>query len=200
MNKFILDFNKLKELEITPEEYYCLLYIYDSSINRFIYIDDAESLQKKGFIKIIYKEQDETFILREKGKQLVKSFIYQEPMQSHIVKETFSYLDSIKDKDTFEEFIKQYRDIWKGLKIGSQGNAKSCSDKMLKWMKDNPNYSQDDILKAAKSYISTVDDLRFLQRADYFIYKKDKFGESSRLSDFIEEDDVKDAGWSSQLR
>lgn len=197
MNKFILDFDKLNEIGLNINKYIVLLKIYnnlDTSIEEEDYIID---LQSDGYIKYI-KDIDTTLILREKGKQLIKSFIYQEPIKSDIVEKTWSYLESIKDP--FDKFIKEYRDIWKGLKIGSQGNSKSCSEKMLRWMKENPKYSQDDILKAAKSYINSVDDLRFLQRADYFIYKRDKFGESSRLSDFIEEDTVKEGGWSSQLK
>lgn len=197
MNKFILDFDKLKENNILVEEFVILLGLQTKTY--ILYTDNhVEDLQEKGYVKIIDKDDEYNIILREKGKQLVKSFIYQEPVKSDIVEKTWSYLESIKDP--FDKFIKEYRDIWKGLKIGSQGNSKSCSEKMLRWIKENPKYSQDDILKAAKSYINTVDDLRFLQRADYFIYKRDKFGESSRLSDFIEEDSVKEGGWSSQLK
>ena len=54
---------------------------------------------------------------------------------------------------------------------------------------ENPEYTFEEILKAAQLYLDTDGrDTRFLQRADYFIFKQDVHkGESSRLSAFIDE-------------
>ena len=56
-------------------------------------------------------------------------------------------------------------------------------------MSENQEYSFEQILKAADLYLSTEGrDTRFLQRADYFIYKNDiQRNEMSRLSAYIDD-------------
>ena len=66
-------------------------------------------------------------------------------------------------------------------------------------MKNNPDYSKEDIIKAAKIYINSLDNYTFLQQADYFIYKKDAYGESSRLSAFIDDISKPTDDWTSQI-
>lgn len=195
MNKYILDFDKLKKNHLSIGEFKILIDLYEGSNKQTI---ADKYIEHKGFIKIIDKN---TTILREKGKQFIESCIYKEHQEELDIKlQSFADKYLVNKKDNFEDFIKEYRNIWKGLKIGSQGNAKSCSEKMQRWMKENPNYSQDDIIRAANTYINSLDDFKYLQKADYFIYKKDKFGETSRLSDYIDEDEVKESGWSSVLK
>lgn len=95
--------------------------------------------------------------------------------------------------------IDKYRSLWKGLKPGSMGSKQACKNKLIKWMKENPEYSFNDIINAAKTYINSVDNLRYLQNADYFIYKQDKSGiNSSRLSSFIDEEFLDDE-WTTSL-
>ena len=96
--------------------------------------------------------------------------------------------------------IEEFRNKWKGLKPGSMGSLSACKDKMKRWMFENPNYSKDQILKAAEIYIHSLNNYNYLQQADYFIYKKDAHGESSRLSAFIDEiDNVHTEDWTSTL-
>ena len=66
-------------------------------------------------------------------------------------------------------------------------------------MKNNPDYSKEDIIKAAKIYINSLDNYTFLQQADYFIYKKDAYGESSILSAFIDDISKPTDDWTSQI-
>tara|TARA_R110000851_G_scaffold315229_3_gene477586 strand:- start:11109 stop:11324 length:216 start_codon:yes stop_codon:yes gene_type:complete len=56
-------------------------------------------------------------------------------------------------------------------------------------MADNPEVTPDQILAAADLYITTEGrDPRFLQRADYFIYKQDSSkSEASRLSAYVDD-------------
>jgi hypothetical protein len=73
---------------------------------------------------------------------------------------------------------------------------------MIRWIKNNPQYTFEDILKAADLYIESLDgNYKYLQRADYFIYKKEGKEESSRLSAFIEEININivDSDWTSNL-
>ena len=66
-------------------------------------------------------------------------------------------------------------------------------------MSENPNYSKDDILKAARIYIKSLDNYQYLQQADYFIFKKDGKDENSRLSAFIDEHEPNNTDWTVKL-
>lgn len=189
---FILDFNLLAEQNLSIDEYLVLIHlendiIYNNS-NRIL-----DSLQDKSFIKKITNEK---IILREKGKLLLELI-------------TIENIDSVKNKkitkkssrvinQDLEHFVKDYRNLWKGLKPGSMGSEQGCKDKLFRWMQNNPEYSKEDILKAAKIYINSLDNYVYLQQADYFIYKKDLNGESSRLSAFIDEIEKKE-DWTSNI-
>lgn len=88
--------------------------------------------------------------------------------------------------------LHEYRDKWKGLFVGSMGSGSAVRDKIIRWLKENKDYTFDDILKATDYWIhykgKEVDDPAFLGQADYFIYKQQKDGtEISRLSSVIEE-------------
>jgi len=188
---FILDFNILEEYDITVEEFLALIYLNNNGgTTKEILI----SLEEKQLIKL----ENLDFTIREKGKLL---------LELTSTESIGSIKNKIKIKKSsraislgLDDFIKEFRNLWKGLKPGSMGSEKACKDKMYKWMQDNPSYNKEDIIKAAKLYIKSLDDLKFLQQADYFVYKKDAHGESSRLSAFIDEIDNKPVeDWTSKL-
>jgi hypothetical protein len=192
---FILDFNFLEGHELSIEEFLTLLYLHGIGKYTSIYEKCYKSLQERQFIKI---DDEKQLHLRGKAIQLIELV-------------TIDSIGSIKNKTKIkkssraiqlelDDFIKEFRLLWKGLKPGSMGSEKACSDKMYKWMQDNPSYNKEDILKAAKLYIKSLDNLNYLQQADYFIYKKDAHGESSRLSAFIDEIDNKPVDdWTTKL-
>ena len=197
---FILDLNFLKEQNLSVIEFVTLLKLNGSNIDLFliefeseIYI--LEKLQEKQFIKIItYSE----VILREKSKLLLDFLSiesnYSDYKEKKIIKKSNRVIN-----EGFDEFIEEYRNLWKGLKVGSMGSPMACKEKMERWMKENPNYSKEDILKAAKIYINSLNNYQYLQAAHYFIYKKDGKEEDSRLSAFIEEKEVDNTDWTTKL-
>ena len=79
------------------------------------------------------------------------------------------------------------------------GSEASCKMKMYRWMKENPSYTPEQILKAADIYIKSLNNYQYLQRADYFIYKKDGKEESSGLAAYIDEIEVDD-DWTTNLK
>lgn len=80
--------------------------------------------------------------------------------------------------------IQKYRDVFKGYRVGSMGDKKACKSKMDKWLKDNEEYSFEQVIEAAEYYIKSLqNDYKYLQQADYFIMK-DK---QSRLSAIIDD-------------
>lgn len=192
MNKaYILDLNLLNEQNITLKEFICLLSIYNNE-------DDLESkhllsLQDKNYIKILPDEN----VIREKGKLLIE-FLTIDGIGSINNKKTVKKSSRAINND-LENFVDKYRGLWKGLKPGSMGSANGCKEKLQRWMLENPKYSTDNIYNASKAYIKSVDDYKYLQQADYFIYKKDVFGEQSRLSSFIDEDISVESDWTKKL-
>lgn len=77
-----------------------------------------------------------------------------------------------------------------GLKPGSLGDREACIQKLKLWFRSHPNYSFDDVIKAAKYYVSTLKgNYTYMKQADYFIMK-DK---QSLLSAYIDESLDKDS-------
>ena len=190
---FILDFNFLEEQNISPEEFLVLI-----GLNNNLNIEHSKSwftsLEQKGFIKKNLSE----VILREKSKLLL-DFLSIESNYSNYKEKKIIKKSNRVINEGFDEFIEEYRKLWKGLKPGSMGSENACKEKMERWMKENPNYSKEDILKAAKIYINSLNNYQYLQAAHYFIYKKDGKEEDSRLSAFIEEKEVNNTDWTTRL-
>ena len=190
---FILDLNFLKEQNISPEEFLVLI-----GLNNNLNIEHSKSrftsLEQKGFIKKNLSE----VILREKSKLLL-DFLSIESNYSNYKEKKIIKKSNRVINEGFDEFIEEYRKLWKGLKPGSMGSENACKEKMERWMKENPNYSKEDILKAAKIYINSLNNYQYLQAAHYFIYKKDGKEEDSRLSAFINETEPDNTDWTVKL-
>jgi len=195
---FILDLNFLKEQDITPEEFVTLIYLNQDLINKTLSVN-INNLQEKQFVKMIKNDDDDTIIiLREKSKLLL-DFLSIESSHSNYKEKKIIKKSNRVINEGFDEFIEEYRNLWKGLKPGSMGSPLACKEKMLRWRQENPNYSKADILKAARIYINSLNNYQYLQAAHYFIYKKDGKEEDSRLSAFIEEKEVDNTDWTTKL-
>ena len=191
---FILDLNFLKEQNITIAEFVTLLKITGIDTNLETDYMLLEFLQEKQFIKLVNHE----IIIREKSKLLL-DFLSIESNYSNYKEKKIIKKSNRVINEGFDEFIEDYRKLWKGLKPGSMGSENACKEKMLRWMGENPNYTKEDILKAAKIYINSLNNYQYLQAAHYFIYKKDGKEEDSRLSAFIEEKEVDNTDWTTKL-
>ncbi len=195
---FILDLNFLKEQNLSVIEFIVLLKLNGIDIDTTLPDNILSDLQDKQFIKIV-KDGNETIkVVREKSKLLIDFLSiessYSDYKEKKIVKKSNRVIN-----EGFDEFIEEYRNLWKGLKVGSMGSSSACKEKMLRWMGENPNYSKEDILKSAKIYINSLNNYQYLQAAHYFIYKKDGKEEDSRLSAFIEEKEVDNVDWTTKL-
>jgi len=191
---FILDLNFLKEQDISPEEF--LLLIKISNNTHSLESNQYDNLHNKLFVK--YNYQDGCVELREKSKLLLDFLSIESNYLNYKEKKIIKKSNRIINEG-FDEFIEEYRNLWKGLKVGSMGSPMACKEKMLRWMGENPNYSKKDILKASKIYINSLNNYQYLQAAHYFIYKKDGKEEDSRLSAFIEEKEVDNTDWTTKL-
>jgi hypothetical protein len=191
-NSYILDFQVLKEQNISINEFLGLIHLYENLGTESNILD---SLQQKQFIKL----NEQEIIIREKGNLLIELLLI-EKVNSVKNKKEIKKSERLVNSE-LNGFIEEFRDKWKGLKPGSMGSLSTCKEKMKRWMQENPTYSPQQILKAADIYINSLNSLTYLQQADYFIYKKDSKEESSRLSAFIDEIDTKVTdNWTSTLK
>ena len=195
---FILDLNFLKEQNLSVIEFITLLQLNEIDTGLQLDLGVLHDLQEKQFVKLIIDKFGTTQILREKSKLLLDFLSiessYSDYKEKKIIKKSNRVIN-----EGFDEFIEEYRNLWKGLKVGSMGSPMACKEKMLRWMGENPNYTKEDILKAAKIYINSLNNYQYLQAAHYFIYKKDGKEEDSRLSAFIEEKEVDNTDWTTKL-
>lgn len=191
-NSYILDFQVLKEQNISINEFLGLIHLYENLETKSNILD---SLQQKQFIKLA----EHKIIIREKGNLLIE-FLLIEKVNSVKSKKQIRKSERVVNNE-LDSFIEEFRNKWKGLKPGSMGSLSTCKEKMKRWMQENPTYSPQQILTAADIYINSLDNYTYLQQADYFIYKKDGKEESSRLSAFIDETESKVAeNWTSSLK
>ena len=195
---FILDLNFLKEQNLSIIEFITLLELNEIDTGLQLDLNILHNLQEKQFVKLIIDKFGTNTIIREKSKLLL-DFLSIESSYSDYKSKKINKKSNRVINEGFDEFIEEYRNLWKGLKVGSMGSPIACKEKMERWMKENPNYSKEDILKAAKIYINSLNNYQYLQAAHYFIYKKDGKEEDSRLSAFIEEKEVDNTDWTTKL-
>ena len=195
---FILDLNFLKEQNLSVIEFITLLQLNEINTGLQLDLDILHNLQEKQFVKLIIDKFGTNTIIREKSKLLL-DFLSIESSYSDYKSKKVVKKSTRTISEGFDEFIEEYRNLWKGLKVGSMGSPMACKEKMLRWMGENPNYSKEDILKAARIYINSLNNYQYLQAAHYFIYKKDGKEEDSRLSAFIEEKEVDNTDWTVKL-
>ena len=195
---FILDLNFLKEQNLSVIEFVTLLQLNEIDTGLQLDLDILHNLQEKQFVKLIIDKFGTNTIIREKSKLLL-DFLSIESSYSDYKSKKVVKKSTRTISEGFDEFIEEYRNLWKGLKPGSMGSENACKEKMLRWMGENPNYTKEDILKAAKIYINSLNNYQYLQAAHYFIYKKDGKEEDSRLSAFIEEKEVDNTDWTTKL-
>ena len=189
---YIIDFNLLAEQNLSIEEFLVLIHLDDELYNNSMRV--LKPLEEKQFIKII---NDEKIILREKGKLFIELISIEKLSSTKNNKQTVKS-DRLINVE-LDSFINNFRNKFKGLKPGSMGSEASCKMKMYRWMKENPSYTPEQILKAADIYIKSLNNYQYLQRADYFIYKKDGKEESSGLAAYIDEIEVDD-DWTTNLK
>jgi hypothetical protein len=152
-------------------------------------------LQEHKFIKIT--DVDELkYELRQKGidfiKQVEKEFKNQEiNIEIKTKPEVLEKIDK-KTVTNIHEWIEEYRDLFKGLKPGSKGDKGACLNRMTRFFVQYPEFaSKHIILKATEKYINEEarQNYKYLQRADYFIFKLAGKEEISRLASFCDEVD-----------
>lgn len=132
-------------------------------------------------------ESDESVFITQEGIELVKYVVKE--LKKEIRKEIKQGDEELRNSIT--EWIDDYRNLFKGTKVGIMGDPKACLDKMVRFFQEYPQFANKDIVfKATEAYIQSEanHNYKYLQRADYFIYKIVGKEETSRLAGYCEED------------
>jgi len=184
----IIDKNVLDYYKITFDELLFLYYLFSgdklSPNVDSLTEENLKTLEDKKLIKITTNN----ITLREAGKELIEFYTISADLQFEKKKKTIKISDR-KLNEQIDNFVDVFRSKWKGLKVGAMGDRTAVKSKLKRWIQANKGIELDVILKAVDLYINTEGrDPRFLQRADYFIYKQDtKKNEASRLSAYVDE-------------
>jgi NAD-specific glutamate dehydrogenase len=147
-------------------------------------LEDIDKLLELEYIDMI--DDNYTVTFTQKGIDFIKEVVVE--IRKEIKKEQKKVNEKLKAE--IKEWIDEYRQLFKGTKPGAMGDAKACLDKMIRFFEDYPDYaSKETVFNAAKNYINIEagQNYKYLQRADYFIYKLVGKEETSRLASFCEE-------------
>lgn len=104
----------------------------------------------------------------------------------------FVEIENVLVEDDWEWVDNEFRKMFKQLSPTHAGDKQSCLTKMKKFMKINKGVTKEEILEATRMYLNGftngTQDIRYLQRANYFIFKSvpNSKDYQSRLSQYLE--------------
>lgn len=188
-----INFAHLPKHGITQKEYYLLLALYAN--NNFPCNPLIEVLYKNLIDRGFVIATEVVLNLTTSGRKLIKQTAY-------AVEDT-EYLVSIED------LAKKLREMFPEGKKGNtpyywRGNSKEIETKLSDFLKKNPEYTEEQIIKATQRYLNSYlskNDLTYMNLLKYFI---EKDGNSILLT-FLEnykedEEEVKTGDWTSHLK
>lgn len=177
--KFEIDTDKLIENTITIQNYLFLQTVYQQDdkfqkiyrdqIGEFFNKNDIEFLMSIDLLKFINEEKGYFLSNLKVTDRFIDVFLEDPPV-----------LKSAKGSETVEGWIDEWYELFpKGVRSGSypiKSGKKGCLIKLKKFVKEYPEFNKDIIIKATKDYIrhSAMNNYKFMQLADYFIYKNNK--------------------------
>lgn len=182
--KLEINTDTLLNSTLTPDQLILLLLIHKKDFKA------AERLVLKmygfsyGTVNEIYELLEADGWLKINGKKLPADCLLRQ-----------KFLELLNDKTDMDivSWVDEYRNLFKGKKPGAVGD-RELSIRHLTWLlTEYPEYTKEDIMKAAKYYISTCakDNYMYLVRSHYFISKElPAGGTTHQILTYLEE--VKD--------
>jgi len=166
--EYIINSKKLINSGLSPNYFLFLQALFEKDESMIEYLSNHKYidipyiiniLQSENYIEILDMYIDIDFddiVLLDKAKCL---FI--DPKSNKIIEDVSNW-------------YQDYRKLFNGTKPGAMGDKKATLKKLQKFVKENPEYSVKDIFNITKKYIDSFQgDYKYLQQADYFIYKED---------------------------
>lgn len=203
INSLIVDLSMLNISKLSVNELFTLVKIYFNYTQKqrldYQYTkEDIDNLIKKNLIRKTLRNGIEIYTLKPSGEQIVIKSIE----LKDITNEEKNRLDP-SDERVIDCLVEDIRHKFKGLKMGSMGDPNAVKKKLIKWLKENKAVSYETIIKAVDLYIESLNgNYNYVQRADYFIYKRNGGIDQSRLSSFIEEatKEPENSDWGSEIK
>lgn len=166
----IYDEKKLENFKITPNQLLIL--------NKIDNNEDIELFFKKSNISIL----DLQYLIRKDFLILKNKFeLFTEIELSKLGKDVLSVIFEKKTSNELE-WLEDWRNGFGELKSGAKGSKQGCYKKMNTFLKKFPNITIEQIFQARDLYFNKLDNIKYLQQADYFIEKNG----TSRLEQYIE--------------
>lgn len=174
---------KLKNYKINGNHLMIISLLYNGeSIKEFaaqymVKLAEFQYLIRKGYIKM------------DRGSE---SFRFETAKLTPLGESVYEAINTVEEveKNTHNsnelDWIDEWRDLFKDKKPGGAGNKQGCLKKMEIFLKENPTVTKDEIFLATDAYFNSLDNLKYMQQADYFIYKGTGRDSSSRLGQWVE--------------
>lgn len=111
-----------------------------------------------------------------------------------------------RQETPLEARIEEYRGLFSATNLGvpKMNDKKSTLAKMRRWLRENPEYSFDDVLEFTNMYLKELSSPIYSKKSGNFLFKREstKAEEESTLSAFIselEQKDVDEKGWDNTI-
>lgn len=186
-----IDLEKLMDYKVSIQQYMFLQFIYQqqqgmfdtylSIFDKFFDKDNLDILVYQGYLKLNKEELGYRFTNLMITDKFIADFI-EKPFVSKIAKEKV------------EDWIDEWYELWpRGVKSGGNTLVRSdkngCLNKMKKFVKTNPSYSKEIILRATKNYLNhlRMNNWSYIQAAHYYIFKNDISNLASACEDVKEQ-------------
>ena len=131
----------------------------------------------------------------------VERFLYDTMMQINVVKivernygpnnkivwNVPLYVDGdMKVESQWSWVTNEYRPLFRNVAKERGGSPSGCIKRMKAFFASHPEVRKQDVLAAAKAYIDSIDNPKYMQSADYFISKGRGADTTSRLEQYLE--------------
>ena len=162
-------FDLICKYNINPNQYYLLASMRDNLQTKKINI--ALEMQALVYNEYVIVTKDDKLIITPKGNKVINA------IEALFKKLANNGAQEIMG-DKYEEFIKEYNEIFPSIKLPTGKYARTNISNLknaFKWFFSNHNYSWDVILEATQRYVDEYEThgYNYMRTSQYFIRKQD---------------------------
>lgn len=172
-----IDWNQYMFLQFIYQQQQAMFDTYIGNFDKFYTKDSLDELKDLGYLGL----NEEKLGYRFNNMVVTSKFI------EHFIEKAFI---SKVAKERVEDWIDEWYELWpKGVKSGGSTLVRSdkngCLNKMKKFIKVNPQFTKDIIIRATKDYLAhlRMSNYAFIQAAHYYIFKNDVSNLASACED-----------------
>ena len=117
-------------------------------------------------------------------KQINFSKIVEFDFENDCIKWNIKLFKEEKNENEWE-WLEEYRSLFISIRKDCGGSLTAIKERMKEFFKKNKNTTKEDVIAATKMYLRNVNDIQYLQQADYFIKKGTGSNITSKLEQYI---------------